>query len=456
MLRRRATRKPSGDESDAPFFVGRYAIAKPFARGGVASVHLACRSGDAGFARTVAVKRLHPQHARNPDFTAMFVDEARLSAQVHHINVVSVHDVVAVDNELLLVMDYVHGVALAELLARSREELASVSSAAAVAIVSDVLDGLFAASSATNSAGEPLGLVHRDVSPQNILVGADGVCRVVDFGIARAHQRLQETKDGRVKGKAAYLSPEQLLGQVATPRSDQYACAAVLWEILAGHALHAKGSAAATAMSVLETPAPDIRGMRADVPDALARALARALSKDPAERFADAKIFGDAVRSAQSRASRAELASWVLRFFGSELDARARECESLERVAAPPPPAPRRTRGLLSLSAALLVFGAGVAATVHRGSAAPRASEAGNPPRSAGTASSTADPALGQPVVVDVSEPTGGASLATPGDAGPRDTTPRRVRYSSGARPVTCDPPWRYVEGIKRFKPECL
>jgi len=191
-------------------------------------------------------------------------------------------------------------------------------------------------------------------------------------------------------------------------------------------------------------------------PDTLARALARALSKDPAERFADAKVFGDAVRSAPSRASRAEFASCVLRFFGSELDARARECESLERVAAPPPPAQRRTKRVLSLSAALLVFGVGVAATVHRGSAAPRASEASNLPRGAGTASSTADPALGQPVVVDVPEPTGGAPLATPGDAGPRDTTPRRVRYSSRVRPVTCDPPWRYVEGIKRFKPECL
>lgn len=419
-------------------------------------MHLACLVGDAGFARTVAVKRLHPQHARNPDFAGMFVDEARLSAQVHHINVVSVHDVVAIEDELLLVMEYVHGVALADLLARARERRESISSATAVAIASDVLDGLFAASTATNGAGKPLGLVHRDVSPQNILVGADGVCRVVDFGIARAHQRVQETKDGRVKGKAAYLSPEQLLGEVATPRSDQYACAVVIWELLAGQALHAKGTAAATAMSVLEVTAPNIRSVRADVPPELAQALARALSKDPAARFCDAKVFGDAVRSAHPRASRADLATWVQKSFGPELEARAEECERIERAAAPLPE-PRRKTVVASLAAAVLAVGVGVVAVVHhQGSARTGNVEDASARAPVSSTNVSGEPAPPEGLPAEVQDLTSGQLVTSAPDAGTRDAIRRRVRYSTGARPPACDPPWRYVDGIKRFKAECL
>ena len=453
---REAADSASGAGNVGLLRIGRYAIAPPFARGGVASVHLACRSGDGGFARTVVVKRLHPQHARNPDFSAMFIDEARLSASVHHTNVVSVHDVAAVDGELLLVMEYIHGVSLADLLARSRREGLSVSVGAAVAIASDVLAGLFAANTATDSAGALLGLVHRDVSPQNILVGADGVCRLVDFGIARAHQRLHETKDGRVRGKPAYLSPELLIGEVASPRSDQYSCAVVIWELLAGQALHARGTAAATALRVLEGKAPDIRTVRADVPAALAEALALALSKNPADRFADARQLANAVASAQPRASRAELAHWVQRGFGSELDDRARECERLERAAAARSGAFRRApTALAAIAAAVMIVGIGAVTTLRHGSAGARVADSPRAAFAAAVPSATLDGSAVRPRPRVAPEPQ--PDLVSPApEAESLDASPERVRRSRGVPRASCDPPWRYVEGIKRFKPECL
>src|SRR5579884_2841196 len=156
-----ATQSPGG-----PRIVGRYAIYDRIASGGMATVHLGRLLGPVGFARTVAIKRLHPQFAQDPQFVSMFLDEARLAARVQHPNVVSVLDVVAAEGELFLVMDYVHGESFAKLLVAAREKDVPLTPRLAVAIASGVLDGLHAAHEARNERGDPLGLVHRDVSPQ--------------------------------------------------------------------------------------------------------------------------------------------------------------------------------------------------------------------------------------------------------------------------------------------------
>ena len=181
--------------------MGRYAIYDAIASGGMARVHLGRLLGPAGFGRTVAIKRLHAQFAENPDFVTMFLDEARLASRVRHPNVVPTLDVVAAEGELLLVMEYVHGEPLSRLLRTLSPRRERIPLRTTCAIVSSLLHGLHAAHEAKNEAGQDLGLVHRDVSPQNVLVGLDGVVRVADFGVAKAVVKAHTTREGELKGK---------------------------------------------------------------------------------------------------------------------------------------------------------------------------------------------------------------------------------------------------------------
>jgi serine/threonine-protein kinase len=223
---------PPGEGEQPTAVVGRYAIYDAIASGGMATVHLGRLIGTAGFLRTVAIKRLHPQYAKEKDFTAMFLDEARLAARVQHPNVVPTLDVVMDGNELLLVMEYVRGVSLSQLVRAARDTGLRLPPKVVVAILSGALHGLHAAHEATDERGGPLDLVHRDVSPQNVLVGVDGVARVLDFGIAKAAGRVHSTKEGEIKGKLLYMPPEQLAAEKLTRAVDIYAGGILLFEAL--------------------------------------------------------------------------------------------------------------------------------------------------------------------------------------------------------------------------------
>src|SRR5580658_8361717 len=190
--------------SSTGIVIGRYVLYDEIASGGMASVHIGRLLGPAGFSRTVAIKRLHAHYAKDPAFVAMFLDEARLAARVRHPNVVSTLDVETKNAEIFLVMDYIQGESLSKLLRAAREAGAPVPGAVASAILGGVLYGLDAAHDATDEGGRPLRIVHRDVSPQNVLVGVDGISRVVDFGVARAASKLSTTQSGQLKGKLAY------------------------------------------------------------------------------------------------------------------------------------------------------------------------------------------------------------------------------------------------------------
>src|ERR1700733_14777693 len=181
--------------------LGRYALYDEIAAGGMATVHLGRLIGPVGFSRTVAIKRLHQQYAKNPEFVAMFLDEARLAARIRHPNVVPTVDVVAMEEELFLVMEYIQGESLSRLFRAASVAAAPIPRSVAVTIMAGVLHGLHAAHEAKTEHGQPLDIVHRDVSPQNVLVGVDGVARVLDFGVAKAAHRVQTTQDGRIKGK---------------------------------------------------------------------------------------------------------------------------------------------------------------------------------------------------------------------------------------------------------------
>ncbi len=303
--------------------IGRYALHREIAAGGMATVHIGRLNAQAGFSRTVAIKRLHAQFAKDPEFVAMFLDEARLAARIHHPNVVSTLDVVAEHDELFLVMEYIQGESVSRVarLVAARGERIPLPIVGAVIV--GVLNGLHAAHEARDERGVPLHVVHRDVSPQNILIGADGIARGIDFGVARAAGRLQETRTGQLKGKLAYMAPEQFREKEITRSVDVYAASIVLWEMLTGKRLFAADSQAATIERVLyselQPPTDHVPGL----PRALDAILARGLARAPAGRFADAREMAGVVEACLGVASMNEVAAWIAAVAGPDLKKRA-------------------------------------------------------------------------------------------------------------------------------------
>ena len=283
-------------------------------------MHLARLMGPEGFSRTVAVKQLHAQFARDPEFVAMFLDEARLASRVRHPNVVSPLDVISCPPELFIVMEYVHGEPLSRLLKRLS---APVPGRVAVAIFGQILLGLHAAHDATGEGGEPLELVHRDISPQNIMVTQDGVARIVDFGIAKARARSHQTDPGKLKGKLGYMAPEQVNLQTVDRRADVFAVGVVLWEALTGRRLFSGETPAAAVQNLLHGEIEPPSRLVPDLPPAIDQVVLRALARDPGERFESARAMAEVLEQAIAPCSTLELASWVESLVGEELSARA-------------------------------------------------------------------------------------------------------------------------------------
>jgi serine/threonine-protein kinase len=311
--------------------LGRYVLYDAIASGGMATVHFGRLLGPVGFARTVAIKRLHPQYARDPEFVAMFLDEARLAARIGHPNVVSTLDVVATDGELFLVMEYVQGESLGGLLKLLRQAGQPIRIPYAVAIMAGALRGLHAAHEATNEQGRPLGIVHRDISPQNILVGVDGVPRVLDFGVAKAAGRLQSTRDGQLKGKMSYMSPEQIRSLETDRRTDVYAAGAVLWEALAGRKLFTAESDVAMFGKVLEANIEPPSALNPLVPPELDGIVMRALAADAQARFPTAREMAKALDQAVPLVAPAEIGEWVE---STGADHLARRAQTVSRIEA--------------------------------------------------------------------------------------------------------------------------
>lgn len=355
--------------------LGRYALYRAIASGGMATVHLGRMLGGGGFKRTVAIKRLHPHIALDPEFNQGFLDEAHLAARIRHTNVVATYDVVFAGSELFLVMEYVPGESLARLLKSSIREGLTVSPSIVSSVVCGTLHGLHAAHEATTEAGEPLHLVHRDVSPQNILVGTDGIARVLDFGVAKAVGRLQSTQDGRLKGKLSYMAPEQLCGERVDRRTDVFAAGIVLWEALTGRKLFTGETEAATVSNVWNLPIQRPSAVGAAVDEAVDAVVMRALERDPTRRFSNARQMALALEAAVSIASPAQVEAWLLELAGDALKKRASEVAEIENGAGevempaaelreppaaelrePMPPPSRRLRSVVFAGVALLLL----------------------------------------------------------------------------------------------------
>jgi hypothetical protein len=311
--------------------VGRYRLYEAIAAGGMATVHYGRMLGPAGFARTVAVKRLHREYARDPEFVAMFMDEARLAARIHHPNVVQTFDVVSSEGELFLIMEYVPAVSLSQLLLAAQTRMERAPLRVAAAIIADVLRGLHAAHEATDEEGNPLDIVHRDVSPQNILVGADGSARVLDFGIAKATGRAtQVTREGQVKGKFAYMAPEQVTNVGVTRQSDIFAASIVLWETLTGTRLFQAESEPALLARVLSAPIEAPSAVVSGLGRALDEVALRGLARDLSMRYQTGREMARDLEAHASLATASQVGEWVERLAGDDLARRAVRVAEIE------------------------------------------------------------------------------------------------------------------------------
>ncbi len=325
---------------DGPVSVfGRYAVYGAIASGGMATVHVGRIFGEAGFTRTVAIKRMHPHLAGQPEFVAMFVDEARLAARIRHPNVVPTLDVAAHEGELFLVMEYVDGVPLSALHKAARESGVLAPPDVAASIMVGLLRGLDAAHEARGDDGLPLGIVHRDVSPQNVLVGTDGVARVLDFGVAKALSQVHITQNSQLKGKLAYMAPEQVRGEGFDRRADVFGAAVVFWETLCGTKLFRAANEAAVVQAVQYQPIARPSEANPAIPPALDAVIMHGLDRDPERRFATAGEMADAIEHAIPLASARVVGEWVRSLGGVGIRTRAQlvaDAESRSNVGSRP------------------------------------------------------------------------------------------------------------------------
>lgn len=274
---------------------GRYELLDMIASGGMASVHLGRAVGAGGFERLVAIKTMHPHLSNEPDFVAMFLDEARLAARIRHPNVVGTIDIQQDELGLLLVMEYVEGPSMGQVLRALGKQKTLLPIDITLRIMLDVLAGLHAAHELCGPGGEPLNVVHRDVSPQNILVGVDGIARIMDFGVAHAESRISTTRSGDAKGKVTYMAPEQARQESLDRRVDVYAAGLVFWEFLAGRRLLRGDNDVVVMHQIFHAVHARPHEIVESVPHELSEVVMRAIARERDNRYPTTAAFAEAV-----------------------------------------------------------------------------------------------------------------------------------------------------------------
>jgi eukaryotic-like serine/threonine-protein kinase len=497
--------------------IGRYTLHALIASGGMASVYLGSLAGAADFLRMVAVKRMHPQISADPRFVARFRDEAWLSARLLHPNIVQTFDVLEWGSELLLIMEYVDGITLRTLCTDSRAVGHRLPLNVFAGILVPVLHGLHAAHEATDDEGSSLGIVHRDFSPHNIIIGRDGHAKILDFGVAKARTAMHVTHVGSVTGKCGYLSPEQILGTEVDRRTDIFAAGIVLWETLTGSRLFRDPDLPEGAIleRVLTKMVPAPSQLNPAVPRELDEIVLRALQRNPSDRFGTARELALALEASVPLASPSTVSTCLLQLSGpqlerlsqflagtrrrsavgspsladqaTEIDARATEV-SPASDSTPPPPAPPPSIALpwgraAILAAPLVLIGMGLFMWAYShfiGSKAAGQSTVSDAfsRRAQAAAMSSAIPANSIPEISALA-PSVPASSSEQGAVTGEETVQLRdaphpsVRKSDQHRVKTlvrippkasvassspsCDPPtYLDAEGIRHFKEGCL
>jgi serine/threonine protein kinase len=270
----------------------RYRVRQKIASGGMAEVFRAESAGLEGFKKTVAIKRVLPQLAEKKQFIGMFLDEARVSAHLSHSNCVQVFDVGVGDNTFFIVMEYVDGTDLKTVIEYYRRHQTLFPIEEACLIILRICEGLSYAHELTDANGRPLNIVHRDMSPPNVLITRHGEVKIVDFGLAKANSQLEKSEPGIIKGKFGYLSPEVAQGQTADARTDIFAVGIILWEMLAGRRLFVGNTDLETVHMVQAARVPSLQQFNPQVTPELARVIGKALARDPAQRYLSARDFG--------------------------------------------------------------------------------------------------------------------------------------------------------------------
>ena len=403
------------------YFLGRYRVVDEIGIGGMASVHLGRMDGPGGFQKWVAIKRIHSHLVEDETFIQMFLDEARVAARISHPNVATVFELGKHEDTYWIAMEYLHGEPLREVMRRCEETGQPMPPEIACRVIADAAEGLHAAHELLGKNGEKLQLVHRDVTPHNLFVTYDGCTKVVDFGIAKFSSRMSNTRAGTLKGKLAYMSPEQVHGEGIDRRTDVFALGVVLWELTTGQRLFRMESDLDTLAKVQECNVPRPSTMVRGYPIDLEKIVMKALSKNRGERFRTAREFSRALQSLLMRRglfiASDEVASYVQTIFTERIQKREAHLRwaadvtqtiNLDGMLAQSPMAAAKGEG------SLVTFNSEVQAAPTTTRAAPR-------------------PAAGMPAQPPLQASTRGAPAATRGPA-VRETT-RPPAHGGGAVP---------------------
>ncbi len=272
-----------------PRTLGKYELLERVALGGMAEIFLAKQAGPAGFEKEVAVKCILPQHARDAQFVSMFLDEARLAARLSHPNIVQIYELGQQDGTYFIAMEYVRGITLGDAIDRAHLLGVDIPFHYAARIMADVLAGLDYAHDFTDAGGSPLGLVHRDMSPDNVLVSYNGAVKTIDFGVAKTLDNEVKTDSGVVKGKYLYMSPEQVMGASLDGRSDIFSASIVLYELTTGQRPFGAHAGLMAVSAIVNDPPTPPRQHAPGMPADLERILLHGLEKDPGNRFRKAR-----------------------------------------------------------------------------------------------------------------------------------------------------------------------
>jgi len=316
-----------------PTRLGRYELLARLATGGMGEIFLARLEGAAGFEKLFVVKRILPHLADDQRFRQMLIAEARLASRLSHANICQVYELGETDGQLYIVMEYLDGITILPLLRKASKEAAPLDFGFVGGVIQQATDALhYAHELKEPRTGEYLGIVHRDVTPSNIFLTEAGVAKVLDFGIAKVKDASANTQTGTVKGKYAYMAPEQLRGAGLDRRADVFALGVVSFEMIALRRLFQRKTDYLTFRAVMEQPIPDVRRYRPDVPEALAAVLARALDRDPNNRFESARQYGTAVLDALAPLGRpwsqGEISDFIRKEFADDIHRRNQQVQT--------------------------------------------------------------------------------------------------------------------------------
>ncbi|MGO9829721.1 MAG: serine/threonine-protein kinase [Myxococcaceae bacterium] len=314
----------SAPDSPAPARFGKYTLLDRLAVGGMAEIFLARQAGMEGFEKTLVIKRILPSLTRVEGFVAMFLNEARLASQLTHPNIVQIHELGRIGDSYFIAMEYLFGRDMARIIPKAAALGIPFPHVYALKIAASVCEGLYYAHQMADAWGNALHIVHRDVTPENVFVSFDGMVKVLDFGIAKARGQVGQTQAGEIKGKLAYMSPEQCLGQPLDQRSDIFSLGVVLYEWLTGYRLFTGDSEVAVLKSITDGKIYGPSYFKPDIPPTVEQVVMRALEKDREKRYASAwdmqRDLERAMGEFPFRPSSIHLSNFLKQLFAGELD----------------------------------------------------------------------------------------------------------------------------------------